>query len=68
MKFCHLQINRWKWRTSSEVKLAKFRKSKTTCSFSYVEYKPNKNTNNIMKNRLGKREATFKRGSVKEVN
>jgi hypothetical protein len=33
-----------------------------------VEYKPNKNTNNIMKNRLGKREATFKRGSVKEVN
>jgi hypothetical protein len=33
------------------VKLARSRKSKATCFLSYVEYKHNTNTNNIMKNK-----------------
>jgi hypothetical protein len=33
MKFCHLQVNAWNWRTSP----------KATCSLSYVEYRPETN-------------------------
>jgi hypothetical protein len=36
--------------TSSYVKLARFRKPKAACFLSYVEYRPNTNTNNSMKN------------------
>jgi hypothetical protein len=32
-KICHLQVNGWTWRTSSEVKLARFRRPKVTFSF-----------------------------------
>jgi hypothetical protein len=32
MKSCHLQVNGCNWRTSSEVKLARLRKPKTTFS------------------------------------
>jgi hypothetical protein len=38
MKFCHLQVNRWNWRTSSsEVNQAQ--KAKVTCFLSYAEYR-----------------------------
>jgi hypothetical protein len=52
MKFCHLQVNEWHWKTSSYVKLKRFRRQKATYSFSYVEHGPKMNTNmsNIMKN------------------
>jgi hypothetical protein len=30
------------------VKLARFRKPKAACSLSYVEYRPNTNTSNII--------------------
>jgi hypothetical protein len=43
MKFCHLQINGWNWRTSSEAKLARLRKSKIICSSSYVDFIPKTN-------------------------
>jgi hypothetical protein len=51
MKFCHLQVNGWNWRISSEVSSAKLRKPRAAFFLSYVEYKPNTNTSNIMKNR-----------------
>jgi hypothetical protein len=38
MKCCHLQVNRWNWRTSSEVKLVRLRRPKATFSPSYVNY------------------------------
>jgi hypothetical protein len=44
MKFCHSQANGWNWKTSSSVKLARFRRPKAPCFLSYVEYRPNKNT------------------------
>jgi hypothetical protein len=44
-----------------KVKLVRFRKPKATCFLSYVEYRPNTNTSNIMI-----REATNRRGRVKE--
>jgi hypothetical protein len=37
------------WRTSSKVKLARFRKPKAKYFLSYVENRPNANTSNIMK-------------------
>jgi hypothetical protein len=37
------------WRTSSKVKLARFRKPKSKYFFSYVENRSNANTSNIMK-------------------
>jgi hypothetical protein len=43
MKFCCLHVNGWNWRTSSEVKLARFRKPKATCFLSYAENRPNTN-------------------------
>jgi hypothetical protein len=43
IKFCHSQVNGWKWRTSSYVKLARFRRPKATCSLSNVDYRPNTN-------------------------
>jgi hypothetical protein len=42
MKFCHLQVNGWNWRTS-EVKLARLRRPKATCSLSYADYRPKTN-------------------------
>jgi hypothetical protein len=41
---CHLQVNGWNWRTSSLVKLARFRRPNVACFLSYVEYGPNTNT------------------------
>jgi hypothetical protein len=32
MKFCYLQVNEWHWRTSSYVKLKRFRRQKATYS------------------------------------
>jgi hypothetical protein len=49
MKFCHLWVNGWNRRTSSSMKLVKFRRPKATCFLSYVEYSPNMNTSNIIK-------------------
>jgi hypothetical protein len=43
MKFCHSQVNGWNWRTSSEVKSARLRRPKVTCSPSYADYKPKTN-------------------------
>jgi hypothetical protein len=43
MKFCHSQINGWNWRTSSEAKLVRLRRTKITCSPSYVDYRPKAN-------------------------
>jgi hypothetical protein len=48
----------------SEV--ARFRKLKAACFLSYVEYRPNTNTSNILKSRLHHREVTNGRRSVKE--
>jgi hypothetical protein len=39
-----LQVNGWKWRTSSQVKLVRFRRPKAACFLSHVEYRPNTNT------------------------
>jgi hypothetical protein len=47
------------------MKLARFRKPKATCFVSYVEYRPNINTSNIMKNRSHLGEITNGRGRVK---
>jgi hypothetical protein len=38
MKFCHWQVNRWNWRTSSSAKVARLRRPKIACSSSYVNY------------------------------
>jgi hypothetical protein len=35
MKFCHLQVNGWNWRTSYSAKLARLRGPKIKCSPSY---------------------------------
>jgi hypothetical protein len=39
VKFCHLQGNGWKWRTSTLVKLTTLRRPKAACSPSFVEYR-----------------------------
>jgi hypothetical protein len=39
MKFCHLHINGWNWRSLSYEKLARHRRPKITCSPSYVDYR-----------------------------
>jgi hypothetical protein len=66
MKFYCLQGNGWNWRTLSLVKLARFRKPKAICFLSYVEYRPNTNTSNILKDKPHKGEVTYERGRVKE--
>jgi hypothetical protein len=38
MKFFHLQVNGWIWRTLPEAKLARLRRPKIICSPSYVDY------------------------------
>jgi hypothetical protein len=43
MKSYHSQVDGWNWRTSSEAKLARLRRSKLTCSPSYVDYRPKTN-------------------------
>jgi hypothetical protein len=44
IKFCHLQVNCWNWRTSSEMMVTRIRRPKSTmCSLSYVECRPHKN-------------------------
>jgi hypothetical protein len=43
MKFCHLQVNGWNWRTSSQPKLVRFRRPKVSYSPSYVDYRPETN-------------------------
>jgi hypothetical protein len=45
MKFCHSQVNGWNWKTSTKVKLARFRKPKAACSLSY---RPNTSTHDII--------------------
>jgi hypothetical protein len=40
MKFCHSQVNGCNWRTSSKAKLVRLRRPKSTCSPSYVDYRP----------------------------
>jgi hypothetical protein len=42
-KFCHLQVNGWNWRTSSQAKLVRLRRSKTAYSPSHVDYRPKTN-------------------------
>jgi hypothetical protein len=49
------------------VQLARFRKPKAACFLSYVEYRPNTNTSNIMKNRSYNRSYTRVGGQRKEV-
>jgi hypothetical protein len=48
------------------VKLTRFRKPKAICFLSFVEYRPNTNTSNIMKNKSCLEEITYERGKVKE--
>jgi hypothetical protein len=48
------------------VKLPRFRKPKATCFLSYVDYRPNTNTSNIMKNKSCQGKFTNRRGRVKE--
>jgi hypothetical protein len=48
------------------VKLARFRKPKASGFLSYIEYRPNTNKSNIMKNRSRKRAVTFERRRIKE--
>jgi hypothetical protein len=43
MKFCHSQVNGWNWRTSPLAKLARLRRPKIACSYSYVKYRPQTN-------------------------
>jgi hypothetical protein len=43
-----------------------FRKPKTAYFLSYVEYKPNANVSNFMKNRSCYRKVTYKREKVKK--
>jgi hypothetical protein len=43
MKFCHLQVNGWNWRTSSSVKLARLRRPKIACFPSYAVFRPKTN-------------------------
>jgi hypothetical protein len=47
-KFCHLQVNGWNWRTSSYVKLFRFRKPKAACFLPYVEYRLNTNISSVI--------------------
>jgi hypothetical protein len=54
-------------RTSSEVKLARFRKPKAACFLSYVDYRLNTNTSNTIKIGLQQGEVTYEGGRVKEV-
>jgi hypothetical protein len=46
--------------------LARLRMPKVMCFITYVEYRPNRNTNNIMQNRSHQGEVTYKRGRIKE--
>jgi hypothetical protein len=43
MKSCHLQVNGWNWKTSSEVKLARLRRPKIIRSPSYADFGPETN-------------------------
>jgi hypothetical protein len=48
------------------VKLARSKKPKATCFLSYVEYRPNTNKRNIMKNRIHKGEVNNRSRRIKE--
>jgi hypothetical protein len=43
MKFCHVQVNGWNWRTSSSAKIARLRRPKIICSPSYADFRPKTN-------------------------
>jgi hypothetical protein len=43
MKFCHLQVYGWNWKTSRLVKLARLRRPKILCSPSCTDYTPKTN-------------------------
>jgi hypothetical protein len=43
MKSCHCQVNRWNWRTSFWVRLARLRRPKIICSPSYAEFRSRAN-------------------------
>jgi hypothetical protein len=43
MKFCHLQVNGWNWRTSSYEKLARLRGPKLVCFPSYADFRAKTN-------------------------
>jgi hypothetical protein len=58
IKFCHLQVNGFNCRTSSEVKLARLRRPKIVCSPSYVDYSPKRNALlRFLFNKIGEQEA-----------
>jgi hypothetical protein len=42
MKFCHFQVSIWNWRASSEVKVPRLGRPKTTCFLSCMEYRDTK--------------------------
>jgi hypothetical protein len=48
------------------MKLARFRKPKATSFLLYMDYRPNTNTSNIMKNRPCQGEVPCYRGRLKE--
>jgi hypothetical protein len=43
MKFCHLKVNRWNWRTLSYVKLVRIRRLNIIYSPTYADYRPETN-------------------------
>jgi hypothetical protein len=67
MKSYHSQVNGWNWRTSSQVKLVRFRRPKIACSPSYADYRPKK-CSNIIGHWSHQGETTNERGSAKEGN
>jgi hypothetical protein len=43
-KSYHSQVNGWNWRTSSWLRIARFRRPKTVCSPSYADFRSRANT------------------------
>jgi hypothetical protein len=43
MKFYHLQVNGWKWRTFILSEVVRLRRPKITCSPSYEDYRSKTN-------------------------
>jgi hypothetical protein len=66
MKFCHVQVNEWKWRIS-EVKLIRLRRLKTACSPLYVHYKPKTNVTILDTGHIKGRSCTGVIGQGKET-
>jgi hypothetical protein len=47
MKCYHLQVNRWNWKTSYYMKLARLRRPKIACALSYADYRLSKRSDII---------------------